>query len=135
MEVFESWKFDGKEFNLSEEELKEYVGFVYKLYNPNNEMKYIGKKLFWNTVWRKKKKRRVRKLVKSDWEVYCGSGWKFDLPTEKQLPLQRTILKLCKAKGWMSYYELKYQVEEDALIREDYANGIISCKISAKHLK
>jgi len=51
--------------------------------------------------------------------------------TEK---FKREIVKLCKTKGEMSYHEAKMQFDNDVLLREDYYNNFIGCKIHAKHL-
>jgi hypothetical protein len=47
---------------------------------------------------------------------------------------KREILKLCLTKGECSYYEAKLQFEYDVLLRDDYYNAFIGCKIHAKHL-
>tara|TARA_B100000242_G_scaffold253644_1_gene196045 strand:- start:262 stop:438 length:177 start_codon:yes stop_codon:yes gene_type:complete len=47
---------------------------------------------------------------------------------------KREILKLCKTKGEMSYYEAKLQFENNVLFRDDYFNNFIGCRIHAKHL-
>jgi hypothetical protein len=46
----------------------------------------------------------------------------------------RIILKLCKTKGECSYYEAKYQFEYDVLLKDEFYNEFIGCKIHSKHL-
>ena len=48
---------------------------------------------------------------------------------------KREILRLCKTKGEMSFYEAKLQFELDVLLREDYYNEFIGCKIHSRHIK
>jgi hypothetical protein len=48
---------------------------------------------------------------------------------------KRVILRLCKTKGEMSYFEAKEQFEKDVLLSDNYYNEFIGCKIHSKHLK
>ena len=40
------------------------------------------------------------------------------------------ILRFCKSKFELSYFETKLQFEEEVLFRDDYYNGIINLRIS-----
>lgn len=135
-----TWYYENKVYDPTEEELKEYVGFVYIITEKDTGMKYVGKKLF----HRKKtlpplkgQKRKRRSLVESDWKTYCGSSENVkEAIKEKGIEsFEREILHLCKSKGDCSYLEAKEQFDRDVLLREDYYNGIINCRINAKHLK
>ena len=42
-----TWLYENKVFDLSEEELEKYQGFVYEVEEVDTGMKYIGKKFFW----------------------------------------------------------------------------------------
>ena len=68
---------------------------------------------------------------------YYGSSQEVILLVEQtgRDNFQREILKLCKTKGGMSYYEAKYQFEKDVLLNDEYYNEFIGCKIHSKHLK
>lgn len=132
-----SWIYKGKEF---EEDPSEYVGFVYLITEKDTDMKYIGKKLFWRTKTlpvTKTRKRRKKTLVESDWRNYFGSS-KHLLERIEQCPgtgFDREILHLCRTKGECSYWEAKLQFEHDVLLRSDYYNEMIMCRINSKHLK
>lgn len=135
-----TWYYENKIYDPAEEELKEYVGFVYLITEKSTGMKYVGKKLF----HRKKtlpplkgQKRKRRSLVESDWKTYCGSSEnvKQALKENGLDSFHREILHLCESKGDCSYLEAKEQFDRDVLLREDYYNGIINCRINAKHLK
>lgn len=135
-----TWYYENKVYDPTEEELKEYVGFVYIITEKDTGMKYVGKKLF----HRKKtlpplkgQKRKRRSLVESDWKTYCGSSENVKEAIKKNGidSFEREILHLCKSKGDCSYLEAKEQFDRDVLLREDYYNGIINCRINAKHLK
>jgi|TARA_R110000868_G_scaffold886_1_gene6725 hypothetical protein len=117
----------------------EYQGFVYMITEVDTGKKYIGKKFFWKPKTlpvNKTRKRRVRTIVESDWCEYYGSSKKLQENVAEQGSdrFKRVILKLCKTKGECSYYEAKLQFEYDVLLRDDFYNEFIGCKIHSKHL-
>ena len=119
---------------------EEYQGFVYLITEIDTDKKYIGKKFFWKPKIlpkTKTRKRRVKTRVESDWRKYYGSSNEVKLLVEKKGVdnYRRTILYLCKTKGECSYYEAKLQFEHDVLLRDDYYNEFIGCKIHSKHLR
>lgn len=134
VENCEPWMYCDIEFDWDDDELDRYMGFVYLLHNPNTDMKYVGKKRFWRLVKKMRKGKKVVVRSCSDWKSYCGSAHSFELPVEGQKPLKREILHVCKTKTWMSYYEVKEQIERKVLLDDSYANGIIDCKISGNNL-
>ena len=127
--------------NISFKETPEdYQGFVYEITELRTGKKYIGKKNFWKPKTlpkNSKRKRRIRTRVESDWRSYFGSSGVLNQLVEEQgdQNFKRVILKLCKTKGEMSYYEAKLQFENDVLLNDEYYNEFIGCKIHAKHLK
>jgi len=134
------WYFKGEEFTPDESLLAEYIGFVYIITEIDTDMKYIGKKLFHRQKTlpvNKTRKRKKKVLVESDWREYYGSSENVKLALKEHGPsaFKREILHLCKSRGDCSYLESKEQFERDVLLREDYYNGIINCRINAKHLK
>ena len=131
------WFYNGHEFT---ETPKDYQGFVYCITELDTDKKYICKKNFWRPKTlpkNSKRARRVRTKVESDWREYYGSNQKLQLLVEQrgESNYKRTILRLCKTKGEMSYYEAKLQFEFDVLLREDYYNEFIGCKIHSRHIK
>lgn len=132
------WTYQGKPFEPEDELLEEYQGFVYCIMNLRNGKKYIGKKFFWKPKTlpvTKTRKRRVRTRVQSDWKDYYGSSKEVQLLIEEGVTFEREILRLCYTKGECSYYEAKLQFEHDVLLRDDYYNEFIGCKIHSKHLR
>ena len=124
---------------IFEDTPEEYQGFVYQLTEIHTNKKYIGKKNFWKPKTlpvTKTRKRRVRTRTESDWREYYSSSHEVVALVEQNGVgnYRRDILKLCKTKGEMSYYEAKLQFEHDVLLREDYYNEFIGCKIHSKHL-
>lgn len=116
----------------------EVIGFVYKIYNENTKKSYIGKKNLTKAGYRqvKGKKKKIRK--ESNWKEYFGSNEELlnDIKQFGHDKITRTVLTFCRSKGEMSYYETKFQFEEDVLLNPDkYYNTWIQCKIHRKHLK
>ena len=129
------WIFQGLEF--TSEMIQDYQGFVYLIENTTNGKKYIGKKFFVKPKVlpkTKTRKRRVRTKVESDWKTYHGSSDELKADIEAGHSVVRSILKLCATKGECSYYEIKEQLAVDALLKEEYYNSFVGCKIHRKHL-
>lgn len=134
-----TWYYEDKPFEPNDDLLQDHVGFVYRIEEKTTGMKYIGKKLFWRTKTlpvTKSRKRRKKTKIESDWRSYFGSN-KTLLERTLENPeddYRREILILCKTKGDCSYYEAKYQFENDVLFRDDYYNEMIMCRVNTKHL-
>jgi len=122
-----SWKNPPKNIN-------DYQGFVYKIINKLNGKYYIGKKFFWSKKTLKPlkgKKRKRRFIVESDWKTYWGSSKKLleDIDTYGEESFTKEILLLCKTKFECSYYELKYQMDNEVLFDTNSYNGIINVRL------
>jgi len=131
------WLYNKKEF--TSEMIDDNMGFVYVITELETGKKYLGKKLFVSTRRLKplkgKKRRRVVKK-ESDWQLYYGSNDAVKLLVEEKgsNAFKREIIKLCKTKGEMSYFEAKEQFDRDVLLTDEYYNGIISCRINHTHV-
>lgn len=121
-------------------QLEDWAGFVYLITDLDNGKKYIGKKNFWSTrrlpPLKGKTRRRVKK-IESDWRSYYGSSEALKLLVEEAggKRFKREIIRLCKTKGEMSYFEAKEQFDREVLFRDDYYNEFIGCKIHSNHVK
>ena len=134
------WYYNDKEFNPSEEEIKNWQGFVYIITDLTNNKKYVGKKGFWSKKTLpplKGKTRKRRSIVESDWQKYYGSSdlVKQLLAENGEQGFRREILHFCKSKGEMSYLEAKEQFDRSVLLDDSYYNGIINCKIHRSHIQ
>ena len=130
------WVYNNVIFEVTPEE---YQGFVYQITELHTNKKYIGKKNFWKPKIlpiNKTRKRRVRTRVESDWKTYFSSSSQIQKLVEEsgEEKFKREILKLCKTKGEMSYYEAKLQFDNNVLFRDDYYNEFIGCRVHSKHL-
>ena len=133
-----NWLFENKEF--TSEEIGDYVGFVYLITDLKNNKMYVGKKNFWSIRKLpplKGQKRKRTKKAESDWKNYFGSSEAVKLLVEEygQDSFKREILRLCKTKGEMSYFEAKEQFDREVLFSDEYYNAFIGCKIHANHVK
>ena len=133
------WHYQNIPFEPTEEELSQWQGFVYMITERSSRKKYIGKKFFWSRRRLPPLKGKTRKRIvikESDWKTYYGSSEDLKTLVEKagEDNYYREILRLCKTKGECSYYEAKEQFERDVLLRDDYYNEFIGCKIHSKHL-
>lgn len=133
-----TWFYNGEPF--TSEMVEDNIGFVYCITDTRNGLKYIGKK---GLISKRKmpplkgKKRRRIKIIETDWQSYYGSSETVKALVEEygRETFHREILRLCKSKGQMSYYEAKMQFETDCLLKPDeYYNEFIGCKINRRHL-
>lgn len=132
------WLYKNKEF-LEEHIPENIIGFVYCITNTKTNRKYIGKKIFFNTIKRpplKGKKRKRIEKVKSDWQTYYGSNevLKEEVSTGNPEDYHREILHLCKNKTEMAYMETKEQFDRGVLLTDEYYNSWISAKITHRGL-
>ena len=130
------WTYNQVIINSSDELPIDTMGFVYEITNLVNGRRYIGKKLlnFTKTKILKGKKKRVK--TESDWQNYYGSNDELleDVKKYGKESFRRRILRCCCSKGEMSYFEAKFQFENDCLESDMWYNSWISCKIHKKHL-
>lgn len=121
--------------NVADENI---VGFVYLVTCLETGKKYIGKKrLFRSLKKRATKTKRARRVqVASNWATYYGSCAELlqDVETMGEENFKREVLHLCGSLGEMSYLEIKEQIDNQVLFREDYYNNYIGCRIHRKHL-
>jgi|TARA_B110000914_G_C15460378_1_gene445531 hypothetical protein len=133
-----TWYHNGKPF--TSEMIDDNLGFVYIITNTKNNKLYIGKKGLMSKRRLpplKGAKRKRIKIVETDWKTYCGSSEEVKLLVEENgiSLFHREIIRLCKTKGELNYYEAKLQFETDCLLKPDeYYNAFIGCKINRSHL-
>lgn len=128
------WFYNNIEF--TEEMIGNNFGFVYEIINLTNNRKYVGKKFFTRagTKQIKGKKKKVR--LSSGWANYWSSSEELKADVKKlgEQNFRRNILYLCKTRSECSYRETKEIFTRDALLKEDYYNSWVSCKIHKTHV-
>lgn len=128
------WLYNDQEF--TENHIGSYFGFVYTITNLTNNRKYIGKKYF-SKSGRKQIKGKIKKIRKpSDWSNYYGSNdeLKNDVRILGTENFKREIIYLCESRSECSYLETYEIFINDALLREDYYNSWVTCKIHKSHV-
>mgnify|MGYP003342925657 CR=1 FL=1 len=123
------------EIEFTEDLISDNVGFVYVITNVTNNKQYVGKKSFTKSKTYQKNKKKKKTRVSSDWITYTGSNDKLNEDIKNGDQIRKEIIHLCKSKGWMSYMETKEILVRDCLLKEQYYNYWVSCKIRRTHLK
>jgi kynurenine formamidase len=111
-----------------------YQGFVYKITNIATGKFYIGKKSFISNQkkkmtqkeladWNKPGKRPTHKRVvkESDWFKYWGSNKTLlaEIKANGESGFKREILKLCKTKKQLTYWEIHFQCLSECLTQPE----------------
>jgi hypothetical protein len=138
------WTYKGEPVEEIDEK---YTGFVYLITNTVSGKAYIGKKLSKfsktniKTVTLKngtKKKKKIRSKIASDWKTYWSSSKEVieDVKTLGEDKFKREILMFCLSKGTASYFEAKFQMQNEVLEYPDkWYNGIVNCRVHRSHIK
>ena len=112
----------------------ETFGFIYLITNLINNKKYIGKKQCFMKIKRNPLKGFKRKRIskaESDWKDYTSSSNELneDIKKHGKNNFRFEILKTCGSKWELAYEEIKEQIKQEVLLRDDYYNGIINVRI------
>jgi hypothetical protein len=121
------------------------IGFVYLITNNLTGRKYIGKKLakFSRTTYKvvkqkngKKRRKKIRTKVDSDWREYYGSSPELtaDITKLGTQNFSREILYYCTSKATCSYIEAREQFSRRVLESTDYYNGHIQVRVHGSHI-
>ena len=111
-----TWLFEGKPFKSCEG----YYGFIYEITCKKTGKSCIGRKYFTKAKTLQPLKGRVNKRrsrVDSDWQNYWGSSTilQEDIIKKGESNFERKILRLCKTRGEVNYWEVKVMFEKDVL--------------------
>lgn len=137
-----SWYYQN---TLIDELPEDCVGFVYLITCNISGRKYIGKKLakFAKTTYKtvtlkngKKKKKKIRGKVESDWKNYYGSSENLtkDVVQLGKENFTREILFYCASKAECSYVEAREQFSRQVLESTEYYNGHIAVRVHGSHI-
>jgi len=128
------WKYKNKLFNTP----GDYYGFIYEIVDDQGRW-YIGKKAFTHrrkTKLSKKARKGTRKRISitfkdSGWEDYWGSCnplLDYIKNVGNTLEFQKNILKLCKDRASLNYWEVHYLCTKNALFDGNSWNSNIGGK-------
>jgi hypothetical protein len=127
--------------------IDEYIGYIYVTLHLPTGRQYIGKKNFFHTtnkklgkkelaelpVARGKKPTKKQVVKESDWKTYYGSAAEIKvLPKDE---MNRYVLKLCKNKKELTYWETKMLFQYNVLEDDRYINDNILGKFYRKDLQ
>lgn len=110
------WVHNGKEVKSIDDLPQDCIGFIYKITNTKTNEYYIGKKNIYQrrTLPPLKGYKRKRKVIKeSKWQTYRSSNSEVKEWNEDTITLE--ILRFCKSKKSLTYYELQEQFAHDVL--------------------
>jgi hypothetical protein len=113
---------------------EETFGFIYEINNNVTGRRYIGKKQCNSRIKRKPLKGKTRNRIdykESDWKAYTSSSNELNQDIDKygKDKFSFKIIKACGSKWELAYEEIKLQIQENVLLRDDYYNGIINVRI------
>ena len=131
-----TWTYGGKYITEISDMPEGTVGFVYKIRNTSTGAFYIGKKQLYShrTLPPLKGMKRKRKVIKEmKWQGYQSSQsqvneWQTDT-------IEKIILRYCKSKKALTYYEVEGQIKHNVLGEEHSLNDNILGKIFRKDLE
>lgn len=120
---------------------KSAMGFIYLITckavidGKINNRKYIGKKQILSKQKKKPLKGKINKrstIKETDWKTYCSSSNQLQtLITEHGIEsFEFRIIRFCNSKSELAYYEAKEQFDRDALLSDEYLNGIVNLRIA-----
>lgn len=104
------------------------IGFVYKITDESNNKIYIGKKSLFSTRKKHFGKKQLKEItdkrkktyemittVMPKWLEYTGSCKPLNESILKGSKYSKEIIKYCRTKQEMSYYEIKHQMIEGVI--------------------
>lgn len=110
------WTYQNTEIETVDQMPEGTIGFIYKITNEETGEYYIGKKSIYQkrTLPPLKGYKRKRKVIKeSKWQQYRSSNDTVKEWNEDHIKLE--ILRFCKSKKSLTYYELQEQFAHDVL--------------------
>jgi hypothetical protein len=128
-------------------DINEYVGYIYVTLHLPTGRQYIGKKNFFHItnkklgkkelaelpVARGKKPTKKQVVKESDWKTYYGSAAEIKILPKDEM--NRYVLKLCKNKKELTYWETKMLFQYNVLEDDSYINDNILGKFYRKDLQ
>lgn len=144
--ICNKWEYNNKEINNLEDIYNinpDIIGFVYIIFNNNNNKFYIGKKTLLTTqnkklgkkellnqpITRGRKKTTKLEIKESNWKDYIGSNKNLinDAKNNNFNNIKKEILYFATSKKELTYLETRTQFDYRVLERQDcYCDNILS---------
>ena len=112
-----TWKYEGKMITEISDMPENTIGFIYKIRKKITGQFYIGRKSLYShrTLPPLKGTKRKRKVVKeSNWKNYQSSHTEVKKWSDDDI--EKHILRFCKTKKALTYYELEEQQDIDIAV-------------------
>lgn len=141
-----NWFYQGKEIKTLADTPLEALGFIYKIYNLDNQMYYVGRRTIRSnrrrklTVAEKKIKGNEKKTFitemkeSSGWKTYAGSNVTLKAEVTKGARIRKEILHYCYSKAEITYKETAEILCSGALLDIKSYNSWVKATIYKKHL-
>lgn len=144
------WYYKNQIIDSIEQMPKNTWGFIYKITNIDNNKFYIGKKQLYNKnnvkIGKKEKqqitgkgRRPCKKIIikESNWLLYYGSNKSLleDIKNLGESAFKREILEFAFNKKQLTYLEIKYQILNDVLEKDNSYNDNILGKFFKNDVK
>jgi hypothetical protein len=131
-----TWYYYNTENEISSEDTEGYYGFVYLITENKTGKKYIGRKYFTKSKTKQVKGKKKKIRVASDWEDYYGSNKDLlqEIEEKGKESFTREILYLCKTRSETNYFETFEIFTRHALLKDNYWNQWVSCRIRKNHV-
>lgn len=134
------WTFKNKRITSIEDFPDRTIGFVYHITHKKTGLKYVGKKQLklrqkvklsnkqWMEINDRRKKKYKIVMRESNWKQYVGSNnqMKELLISGDLKDFKREIIRYCKTKKELTYYEVKTQFLYNVLEDSSYVNQNIA---------
>jgi len=140
-----SWTYRGNYITELSDMPEGTIGFIYKITNGETNEYYIGKKNVLSVTKRKFGKKEIAQLTdkrikhweyvtkESDWKNYRSSNSVVKMWEGDRIKLE--ILRFCKSKKSLTYYELQEQFAHDVLGDSNALNDNLLGKFFRKDLE
>lgn len=141
------WQYKGQPMTSHEEFPENTFSFVYKITRKSDGKFYVGKKLVYFTKTKqktvtlkngKKKVKKIKTLVPSDWLTYWGSSTDLqkDVAELGEDAFTREIVEFCWSKSHASYVEAKLQFDLRVMeiSYDETYNGIVNMRVAKAHV-
>jgi hypothetical protein len=136
------WLYQDKEVTEIQDLGSDTYGFIYKIEDNKTGKIYIGKKILFTNRKKKLTKKELaeiepkkgrkptfkRDIQESNWKDYYGSSKTLleEINKRGKLDFRREILRLCKTKKQLTYWELHFQCINQVLLIDSYNDNILS---------